>query len=790
MNAERRIALGIWFIAMAACAAIVSRTTLSTDMSAFLPRSPSAAQQVLVDQVREGVVSRLILLGIDGAPTEISTALSKALAVRLRERSEFLAVNNGEESAIAAGGDLLWRDRYLLSPGVVPERFTVEGLHAALVKDLRLLGSELAVLVKRTLPGDPTGETLRLIDDLAGSTRPHMRDGAWLSRDERRAVLVVQTRAAGFDIGAQQQALALIAEAFAEAQRGVTGAEAARLLESGPGVFAVRARTTMERDATRFSLLAVIVVASLLLFAYRSLRVLLLGLLPVASGALAGIAAVALEFGFVHGITLGFGVTLIGESVDYAIYLCTQTAPGAAPSTTLSRIWPTLRLGVLTSIAGFSAMLFSSFAGFAQLGLFSITGLVVALCVTRWMLPKFLPRNFAASGTPIFAAPLLIVIGQAQRLRRLVLVLTIAATLALVLHRGGYWQEDLSSLSPVPAAEQQLDGDLRRDIGVPDVRHLVILREGGEQPALMLSEQLSQTLAKLVAEKALAGFDAPDRYLPSERTQRARQDALPDADTLAARLESALAGLPFHSEVFIPFIRDVAAAKSAPLLTRNALPAGISLKLDSLLFQRKDQWTSVLPLRGVADAGRVAAEIAALGRPEILFVDLKQESDRLMGDYRREAVVLALVGGLVIVALLSVSLRSPRRVLAVVAPLILAVILTAALLTLGGHKLSIFNLVGLLLIVAVGSNYCLFFERLGREPEHRHRSIASLVLANLCTDFGFGLLAFSGIAVLYDIGVTVAIGTLLSLILAAILSPGGRQAPASDVGEMFTQRVS
>src|SRR5258708_30089402 len=132
--------------------------------------------------------------------------------------------------------------------------------------------------------------------------------------------------------------------------------------------------------------------------------------------------------------------------------------------------------------------------------------------------------------------------------------------------------------------------------------------------------------------------------------------------------------------------------------------AGMMVKVDSLLFERKDQWTSVLPLRGVADAGRVAAEIAALGRPEILFVDLKQESDRLMGDYRREAVVLALVGGLVIVALLSVSLRSPRRLLAVVAPLIVAVVLTAALLTPGGPKRSIINLVGLLRFVQVARN--------------------------------------------------------------------------------------
>ena len=59
---------------------------------------------------------------------------------------------------------------------------------------------------------------------------------------------------------------------------------------------------------------------------YRSLPLLLLGLLPVTSGALAGVSAVALGFGVVHGITLAFGITLIGESVDYSIYLFVQSA--------------------------------------------------------------------------------------------------------------------------------------------------------------------------------------------------------------------------------------------------------------------------------------------------------------------------------------------------------------------------------------------------------------------------------------------------------------------------------
>ena len=773
MNVEHRVALGVWIVGLAMCAALLARTGISTDMSAFLPRSPSAAQQVLVDQVRNGVVSRLILLGLDGAPPGALARLSRDVGGRLRRDPAFAAVDNGEEEALAGERDFLWRNRYLLSPGVTAERFTEAGLRAALAQDLRLLGSDLAVLVKRSLPGDPTGEILRLVDELAGAARPRTRDGVWVSADGSRAVLLAQTRAAGFDIDAQQRALASIGRAFAAAKSETPGAGAARLLETGPGVFAVETRATMERDATRFSLLATAIVAALLLFAYRSLRVLLLGLLPVASGAVAGIAAVALGFGFVHGITLGFGVTLIGESVDYAIYLFTQTEPGSAPAATIARIWPTLLLGMATSVVGFSAMLFSSFTGFAQLGLFSIAGLVAALCVTRWLLPAFLPRQFAAAGAGLFAAPLLVVMRHAGRLRFVVLLLALAGGALLVFHRGGFWQQDLSSLSPIPAAEQKLDRQLRGDIGAPDVRYLVVLIEATEQAALQSSEALSATLRGLVARRALAGFDAPALYLPSEAMQRARQAALPDPQLLAARLDQALADLPFRPDIFAPFLRDVAAAKAAPPITRDALPPGLALRLDALLFARRSGWVAVLPLRGVADPARIASAIAALGRPDVAFVDLKQESDRLLRTYQREAVLLASIGGIAVLALLAASLRSPSRVLAVAAPLAASVIVTASLLTIGGRALSIFNLVGLLLIVSVGSNYCLFFERQRRDPARRERSVASLVLANLCTVFGFGILSFSGIPVLHDIGVTVAIGTLLTLVFAAILTSGG-----------------
>jgi len=110
----------------------------------------------------------------------------------------------------------------------------------------------------------------------------------------------------------------------------------------------------------------------------------------------------------------------------------------------------------------------------------------------------------------------------------------------------------------------------------------------------------------------------------------------------------------------------------------------------------------------------------------------------------------------------------------VVAPLAAAVILTATGLAGADRKLSIFHLVGLLLVVAVGSNYSLFFERQSDGEEQRDRTVASLVLANLSTVIGFGVLSLSGAPVLHDIGGTVAGGAFLSLVFGAILSAGPR----------------
>jgi predicted exporter len=87
----------------------------------------------------------------------------------------------------------------------------------------------------------------------------------------------------------------------------------------------------------------------------------------------------------------------------------------------------------------------------------------------------------------------------------------------------------------------------------------------------------------------------------------------------------------------------------------------------------------------------------------------------------------------------------------------------------------------MLLIVAVGSNYALFFNKPGRgSPETAStknttgiapQTLVSLLIANLATVAGFGLLALARVPLLKAFGLTVGPGAILALLFSAILAP-------------------
>ena len=747
-----RLAVAIWIAVLALSAWQLARTRVIADLGAFLPPSATPTQQLLLEQMSSGVASRILLIAIGGAPEERLAAASVSLATGLRASGLFASVQNGGDDGLRADREAFMNYRYVLSPAVAPERFSAPELRKALEAALSELATQPGSAMRAVLPRDPTGELRRIFERLP-ATAPAKRDGVWFSADGTRALLVAETVAGGFDAVAQEKAIKTIQESVPNLHVEI----------SGPGAFAAASRAAIEREAWLLSLVSGTLILLLMLHIYRRPRIVALCFVPVASGIAIGTATVSLAFGNVHAITLGFGATLIGEAVDYPSYACLNAAPGETLRRALERIWPTLRLAVLTTVLGGLTMLLSSFAGLAQLGLLTMSGVLAAGIVTREVVPVL------AGPLPVTTQPRLVSISvekllvNVRRFAPVVWVLAVAAVVGLYLHKEKLWEDDLQAMNPVPEHLKAADRELRRELGAPDVRHLLVLRGENREMALERAEALEGKLDELVRRGAIRGYDLATRYVPSQAAQQRRLAALPESPRLRKNLDEALHGLPFQRGVFEPFLREVEESRRRGPLDDDALRGTVlGLKFQSLVSQSGNDWVVLVPLYGVADSKSLAGEVAVL--------DLKAESEQLLAGYRLEALRLSALGMGAIVLALALGLRRARSVLQVALPVALGLLLTAAVLQLAGQRLTVFHLIAMLLVMGIGLNYSLFFDRPEEDATARRRTLFALLVTCATTVLAFGTLAWSSNPVLHAIGFTVTVGALMAFAASAALA--------------------
>src|SRR5207237_9696014 len=84
----------IWAVLAIIAAAIVAHASYTADLSAFLPRSPTATQQLLIEQLLSGPAARLLLLAIEGGSGAERSHVSAELARRLPADPASVAAND------------------------------------------------------------------------------------------------------------------------------------------------------------------------------------------------------------------------------------------------------------------------------------------------------------------------------------------------------------------------------------------------------------------------------------------------------------------------------------------------------------------------------------------------------------------------------------------------------------------------------------------------------------------------------------------------------------------------
>ncbi|MGH8725929.1 MAG: MMPL family transporter, partial [Burkholderiales bacterium] len=145
-----RLAVAIWLVVLALSVWQLARTRVTADLGAFLPPSATPTQQLLLEQMKSGVASRLLLIALQGAPEDRLAAASRSIADELRASGLFASVQNGGAEGLRADREAFMNHRYAISPAAA-ERLGAQPLRAALQSALGELGTQAGSALRSLL---------------------------------------------------------------------------------------------------------------------------------------------------------------------------------------------------------------------------------------------------------------------------------------------------------------------------------------------------------------------------------------------------------------------------------------------------------------------------------------------------------------------------------------------------------------------------------------------------------------------------------------------------------------
>jgi predicted exporter len=764
----------LWGAAMLAlvlvfAAVVAPRMRVETSIFALLPtdeRDPGVEQAVdrYTDQLAR---SSVFLVGARGFDT--ARASAQAFAASLRASGQFSQVRLEVDGALAqaARADLPYRGSLLSARHRAwLEQGQLQNLHD---EALRALYTPAGFMRPFNAAEDPLGLLSAFVTEQrppTGRARPQGDVLAFSEQELSYVLVIAQTGSSAFSVSTEEAAGAAIAAARAAA----SAAGAGDIVGSGVIQHAAAAVASGKREMSLFSGISLLGTALLMLLAFRSLRPLLLTALAMALGAIAGLCACQWAFGQVHLVTLVFGSSLIGTSVDYAIFFFADRFRASGewqPRQAPAFVTPGIALGYLTTALSYLALLLAPFPGLRQIATFSAVGLGVACGCVLCLFPRL------ARGWPL--PPQALVLRLIRRLAALPRLrsprLRIGLALAALLFLGGgllrlQFLDDVRALQSSPPDLIRQEVRMRELLGQSADRRFFLVRGDSPEQLLQREEALRARLAPLLADRRLGNLLAVSEALPSLQLQTANHALLAaqvyNADGLLPRLLREIG----YGEPAIAGQLEAFAAGGAPLRPDAFFASAAAEPYRPLWLGQVDGgYASAVSLFDVTAPDAVAQ--AAAGLPGVRLIDKLSDISEVLYRYRRIALLL-----IAAVYLLTWLLMARRYGYAGAAAMLLPAVgggaLAIAVLAWAGVPVNLFHVLALLLVMGMGSDYTIFLrEARGAEAP----ALLAVVLATLTAVLSFGLLGLSSTPFLRSIGMVEALGVSFAVILALALRP-------------------
>ena len=757
INKSRFVVTVAWLLIMISSIAYIKyNLSVVSDVKQFMPTdSTDRRLQVLLHETQKGIASNLILTQIGGASPEYLSKLSKNLKTSLKKNNElFEFVSNGDQDWNINSFNALFDYRYLLKE---PDNFSVAGLRKAFEELLTAFRSGASGEAVKYLLRDPQKTFVRYLLAQSGQAQPEKFNNVWFVEDKSKALLMIQLKSAGFDLDLQQAGI----DAIKESVNALDDTGVIELVLSGPGVIAVATRESIRSTTQEVSWILTCVVILLFWLGYRSIRLAFIAGIPLITSIIVATAITQMIFGELHGIVLAFGITMLGVCLDYPLHLFSHLNNHESSSVTLKRIWPTLRLGVLTSVLAYVALMGTGFSGLTQLSVFSAAGLIVALAVTRWLIPVWVSGEWVNKRSIIILQPL------STKIKIAVSVIVVVIPLFFLMIQENIWSTEISQISPVSSTARETDRELRRELHALDVTHMFLIEAATSDRVLADTEALVELIIPAIDKGFISGVQSAIDISPNKDRQEYYQSLLPDETKLKKNVAKAMNGLGFKANAFDDFINEVTSSKLRPSIGyKTILASPLGLKLRTMLFQQDNRWYSIVRVSGVNDEKSFYSWLKSSPSVEQHYVSMRAATNILMNSYLQSAWLRLLAALSLIVFVVLWQVRKRKEAIWLLVPIMAGVVVSLAVQVFLGSLINIFHVLSLLLVIGMGLDYSLFFNRDWQRKEQLIDRTHAIVISAITTIIAFATLGFSDIPVLKVMGQTVSIGILTCFVVA------------------------
>lgn len=751
----------IFIIGWAGLVTFFNKSPFQNDITQFFPNQQSIEAQYLKNRLAPTQATSWLMLAVkSNHPQQPLYEVSQTLKSQLLKLKGIKQVLNGSEPYQSplqqTSVPELYRYRYLITD------FNLAQLKPQIQQ--RWQEYQLGfVLDKHWLLEDPTFQWGLYQNRLKPGQPLAKENGVWISSQEASALLLIETEKQPENLATLYKQLELT---LFELTLGKNNFEL-----SGAHWIAHQAEQQIKKAVSWITSLALGMVFLALLFAFRSPKLIFFSSLPLLGAFAVGMLSTISLFGSMQLITLALGAILLGVAIDYPIH--TISAYQSKKISVVDKIWPTIRLGALTSAFGFVMLWWIDIEGLQQMAIFASTGLLTALLITKALKP-YLAAHYKISDADLKEKPLEKEANQTQSFYFLVYLLPGLVIIAVTLFlKPIQWQDDIAGLSPVSKALIQTDRQLRSLFQYQEVGKQLLLPAKNSERLLQTQEALIPALEKLKSAGSIQQFQSLAQILPSQLLQAKRQQNLPDSEEVLSALSQAVESTRFTTEHFQPFVNSLEISRQLPLMTYKQFIESdeTSAQLaNQLVVSLSDQMIGVIPLSGVVSDQLIEEFVQQHAELGLIYFNQRQLVAQQLSEIR--SGLFQILGFIFI--LLGITLwlkyRDIRQVFAVLSPIVLAIGLTLATFALLNISLTIFHLMSLMLVAAIGIDYSLLFFEGAQQSEDSSEWSRSIRVAFLTTLGSFGLLSMSQLTLLNAIGLTVLIGVLWVYSLAFIVS--------------------